>query len=147
MALFAFVFLCIYLLEGRSEIDKDYLRLQLGERIAVVNLHKRIVYYLHSMGIYYENINNPKQFIKHSKEKFDTYSIGVTMKEFFLSSEFQQTIKNLSKIYKTNISLISIKKLIPKLVELIKEMTNINPIKRISIIRDSKKYNELVDIL
>ena len=97
--------------------------------------------------LYYENINNPKQFIKHSKEKFDTYSIGVTMKEFFLSSEFQKTIKNLSKIYKTNIGLISIKKLIPKLVELIKEMTNINPIKRISIIRASKKYNELVDIL
>jgi len=97
--------------------------------------------------LYYSNIDNPQFFIKNSKEKFDTYSIGITMKEFFISSKIEKLIKKLLKIYKTNKALINIKHFIPKLTELIKEMTEINPIKRISIAKASEKYNKLVDIL
>ncbi len=97
--------------------------------------------------LYYNNIDNPKVFIKNSKEKLDTYSLGITMKEFFLSNKIERLIKKLLKIYKTNNSLINIKKMIPRLSELINEMTEINPIKRISIVKASQKYNNLIDIL
>ena len=69
------------------------------------------------------------------------------MKEFFISSKIEKLIKKLLKIYKTNKALINIKHFIPKLTELIKEMTEINPIKRISIAKASEKYNNLVNIL
>ena len=97
--------------------------------------------------LYYDNISNIDDFIRVSKEKFDTYSLGITIKEFFYSGEFNLCIKKLSNKYPRDFSLKKIKTVRHELSKLVDKMIKVNPFDRISINNAYKKYCEIIKLL
>ena len=97
--------------------------------------------------LYYDNVNNVDDFIKVSKEKFDTYSLGITINEFFYSNIFNSSVKKLIKKYPSDKVLQKIKLILHKLSALVEKMTEIDPFKRISIDGAYKVYKEIVSTL
>ena len=97
--------------------------------------------------LYYDNISDVGNFIKVSKEKFDTYSLGVTIKEFFYSKEFNSIVNKIVKKYPTNSKIQKIKHIRPALMALADKMTEVDPLKRISIEGAYKEYMAMVDSL
>ena len=97
--------------------------------------------------LYYNSIKNPQKFIKNSKEKLDVYSLGITINEFFYSNTFKDLLKKLEKKNSKNTTFKKNKLIMHNMTNLVDEMTDINPITRISSSIAYKKYCAIVDIL
>lgn len=97
--------------------------------------------------LYYDNINNTETFIKASKEKLDTYSLGVTIKEFLYSDDINLLINKISKTYPKNANVKKIKIIHQRLLKLVDKMLNIDPFKRISIDSAHKEYLSIIEFL
>tara|TARA_B110000211_G_scaffold209020_1_gene246084 strand:+ start:2669 stop:3859 length:1191 start_codon:yes stop_codon:yes gene_type:complete len=97
--------------------------------------------------LYYDNITNTEDFIRVSKEKLDTYSLGITIKEFFYSPQLNSLVKKLSNKYPSNASIKKIIMIKHKLFNLVTKMIKIDPFQRISIHGALKEYSEIIKLL
>ena len=98
--------------------------------------------------LYYDNMAGREKFIMNAKNKFDTYSMGMTMKEYFFSTDFTEALEKLSRYCKKRSSIVkAVERLQAPLLELIHDMLELDPIKRLSCKTASKRYNALVSAL
>ena len=100
----------------------------------VIQLYKR----------YKTSTNNVTKFIKHSKEKFDVFSLGVTMLEYFFSSQTEAVLTKTLKSSPTNKKIIAINNISPQLRSLVNKMTNMDPVERPSINSVIKEYSKII---
>ena len=94
--------------------------------------------------LYRDNLDRRVQFIMKSKKKFDTYSMGITMKEYFFSPEFVKAIRMLSRNNKNSNIVKAVMRLQGPLLKLINDMLEIDPTKRINITTVYRRYVTLV---
>ena len=125
---------CSYLLSKSGLPKIPVISTVLKDKQKIIKLYKK----------YNKTSNKVKNFIKKSKEKFDVFSLGVTMLEFFFSFQIESVLKKTLKKYPNNSKLISINNINNKLRKLIDKMIDIDPVSRVSIDEVITTYKNLI---
>ena len=103
----------------------------LKDKIKIKNLHNKYK-------------TNTKIFIKNSKKKFDVFSLGVTMLEYFFSHQIETVLKKVLRRFPHDAKLLAIHNLSYKLRNLVDKMIVIDPVSRPSIQRVINEYSKLI---